>query len=224
MIPMLGDKERVAAETAAATATEREQKKAAGAAKQEEKVREACQKLCSGRAGGDASKLAIGDLVTLITWKGGKEKVPTRPKDTAAEAWKDTLTQVWRELAVPEEVLHALAGTAAAAPAKPTTQSRQPAAKKQKGNKKASADSSDEENSDSDDEDDEESDDEEEEEDSAEDEDEETWEVKAIHGKRGSGKKLQYDVEWETGERTWEPTACLTNNIVLEEWLAAQKS
>ena len=34
------------------------------------------------------------------------------------------------------------------------------------------------------------------------------WEVRAIHGQRGKGKSLQHHVEWETGERTWEPPCC----------------
>ena len=46
----------------------------------------------------------------------------------------------------------------------------------------------------------------------------------AIHGKRGKGKALEYDVEWVGyAERTWEPAALLANNSVLTAWLQAQK-
>ena len=53
---------------------------------------------------------------------------------------------------------------------------------------------------------------------------EEMWEVRAIHGQRGKAKSLQYDVEGETGERTWEPPSCFPpNNEVLAKWKADQK-
>ena len=45
------------------------------------------------------------------------------------------------------------------------------------------------------------------------------WEVKAIHAQKGKGKGLRYDVEWETGERTWEPPTCFPpGNVVLKAW------
>ena len=54
----------------------------------------------------------------------------------------------------------------------------------------------------------------------SEEEDEETFEVEAIHGKKGKGKSLKYLVEWVGWEeKTWEPAALLTNNIVLKAWL-----
>ena len=50
---------------------------------------------------------------------------------------------------------------------------------------------------------------------------EETWDVREIHGVKGKGKTLKYHVEWEGFEKeddwTWEPAACLENNIVLTE-------
>ena len=146
---------------------------------------------------------------------------------------KASIVQAWQALAVPTEAVRAMAGDAAAA-AKGAPSSKKPAAPKAK-RKKASADSSDEEagddssddeqpceqDSDGDNSDDESEDDESE----ASEEEEETWDVAAIHGKRGRGKTLQYDVEWETGEpkRTWEPAALLTNNVVLQQWLDAQR-
>ena len=52
-------------------------------------------------------------------------------------------------------------------------------------------------------------------------EEEETYDVLAIHDKKGKGKTLKYLVEWEGWEeKTWEPAALLTNNIVLKAWLA----
>ena len=48
--------------------------------------------------------------------------------------------------------------------------------------------------------------------------------MKAIHGMKGKGKTRMYHVEWEDcDEWTWEPAACLENNIVLSEWLAARE-
>ena len=77
--------------------------------------------------------------------------------------------------------------------------------------KKDAEDSSDEDSSDGEDDDDE-----------SDCEGEDAFEVKAIHGKKGKGKTLQYLVEWEGyTERTWEPAAYLDNNVVLAEWLEA---
>ena len=52
---------------------------------------------------------------------------------------------------------------------------------------------------------------------------EDMWMVKAIHGEWRRGKGIQYDVEWETGERTWEPPSCFpANNEVLQKWKEAK--
>ena len=67
------------------------------------------------------------------------------------------------------------------------------------------------------------SEDEDENDEEEEEEEDETFDVKAIHGKKGKGKTLQYLVEWEgewgDQQRTWEPAAFLAGNLVLEEWL-----
>ena len=192
-------------------AAKKRQKSAADACeratKQDEKVKAACQKAVSAKAANDPGKLAIADLVTLITWKGGKEMVPA---NTKAEN-KDALVQVWRTLAVPSEVLRAIAGEAGVATSAPTTKAKAVAKKKKDAEDSSDEDSSDEDSSDGEDDDDE-----------SDCEGEDAFEVKAIHGKKGKGKTLQYLVEWEGyTERTWEPAAYLDNNVVLAEWLEA---
>ena len=58
----------------------------------------------------------------------------------------------------------------------------------------------------------------------SEEEDEGLFDVEAIHGKKGKGKSLMYLVEWVGWEeKTWEPAALLTNNIVLKAWLKSSE-
>mmetsp|Transcript_4530 Transcript_4530/g.9910 ORF Transcript_4530/g.9910 Transcript_4530/m.9910 type:complete len:200 (+) Transcript_4530:760-1359(+) len=58
-------------------------------AKRATKVKQACRNLISGRAQGDASKLAIQDLLTLISWKNGsppENKSAVAPRKRSPEA------------------------------------------------------------------------------------------------------------------------------------------
>lgn len=188
--------------------------------RREEKVKQACCNLLSGRAKGDATQLAIADLLTLIAWKGG-----TLPADKTA-ANRDEIVKVWEELQIDMDIIRSEA-------AKPKTSTEGgPASKKRQlthGSKagqhqraKGEDDSSeDEDSSEEVDEQDQESEDEE------DDEQEPTWNVERIVGERGKGKTLQYEVEWEgeewKGKYTWEPAAFMLNTIALKEYLEAKK-
>ena len=60
-------------------------------------------------------------------------------------------------------------------------------------------------------------------EDGEENDEDETYEVAAIHGHYGSGRNIEYYVEWEGyHELTWEPRAHLEGCSVFDEYLAAQ--
>ena len=62
-----------------------------------------------------------------------------------------------------------------------------------------------------------------EEEDGEENDEDETYDVAAIHGQRGSGRNIEYHVEWEgyPDELTWEPRGHLEGCSVLDDYLAA---
>ena len=186
-------------------------------AKQAEKVDVACRKLCSARAGGDALKLAIPDLIALITWKGGTVPASTTKDD------KPDLVKAWLDLKVSEAEVRARAGESAV-PAKLTKKAAPKPRHREIDSSDEDADDEDEAEADAMDCDssDEQSEDESEEDegDAVDSSDEEPmWEVKAIHAQKGKGKGLRYDVEWETGERTWEPPTCFPpGNVVLKAW------
>ena len=65
-------------------------------------VRAACTKLMSKKLGGDASKLAIKDLVALLVWRG-KKPASTKKED------KEAIVSQWRALNVPGAELAAQA-------------------------------------------------------------------------------------------------------------------
>ena len=130
--------------------------------------------------------------------------------------------RAWTDLNVGTAELKEMASNAsnANAPAKP--------APKSKKRPRAPVDSSDEEADDADDEEVDSSDNEAasdgEESGESEEEDEGLFDVEAIHGKKGKGKSLKYLVEWVGWEeKTWEPAALLTNNIVLKAWLKSSE-
>ncbi|KAL3918730.1 MAG: hypothetical protein SGPRY_005901, partial [Prymnesium sp.] len=67
------ERSKVEAETKAAALLEKKRAAASSQAyKHLENVQQVCKKLLSGQAEGDAANLDIGDLLALITWKGGK--------------------------------------------------------------------------------------------------------------------------------------------------------
>ena len=133
--------------------------------------------------------------------------------------WVSSCPRMWVGTAEFKEM--ASKASNANAPAKP--------APKSKKRPRAPVDSSDEEADDADDDEVDSSDDEaasdgEESGEREEDEGEETCEGEAIHGKKGKGKSLKYLVEWVGWEeKTWEPAALLTNNIVLKAWLKSEE-
>ncbi|KAL1496910.1 hypothetical protein AB1Y20_014489 [Prymnesium parvum] len=213
------------------------------ASKAEDRVRNACRKLLSGRAKGDAARIAIADVCALIKWRGGS--VP----ENTSKSNKDALVVAWEAVQPTMEELRTKAASApAASPATGKSMNKQSSRKK----KKKVVDSSDEEedeeeersddeedendqqatcnreddegerkdeNTDSDDSSDDDDDDDDDEAEAEEGEDEETYDVKCIHAQRGKGKTLMYHVEWEGyEERTWEPAAYLHGTIALEEW------
>jgi hypothetical protein len=224
MIPEFEKKQQ----TDDASAEAKRQKKASdackAAAKQDEKVKDACTKLIYTHKGDD-KKLAIGDLVTLIKWKGGKV-----PGDITGGN-KEAVVQAWRDLKVAREVLSALAGEGAAVPGKPKAKPK--ATKKKKKTEEDDASSDEEDVSDDDDasEDEEEDceDEDSEERDGEESEEEEEYGVQAILAQRGKGHGLEYHVKWEGYEEpTWQPAADLACQVgvpgsVLELWLASRK-
>lgn len=73
LIEELETSERTAEESAAAERQEAEKTSCDQAAKSINKVRDACMKQMSGRMQGDATRLAIGDLLTLIKWSATLE-------------------------------------------------------------------------------------------------------------------------------------------------------
>ena len=85
-----------------------EQAACARASKAEERIRDACRKLLSGRCQGDGAKLAIADLITLIKWKGGTVPASTRKED------KNDLVIAWEAVQPPREEMEARAGRPAA--------------------------------------------------------------------------------------------------------------
>ena len=81
MMPELEEQDLANASAADAKRQKSEQAACARASKAEERIRDACRKLLSGRCQGDGAKLAIADLITLIKWKGGTVPASTRKED-----------------------------------------------------------------------------------------------------------------------------------------------
>ena len=207
MMPKFDERDKTVRAKAANKRQEYEEKSESRAAKQKAAVHKACHVLLNQK-GGDAAKLAIGDLITLIKWQNG-----TPPADKSKNNY-DTIVAAWRALNVTQAELQAQAALHAAAPAAV----RAPA---QRGRSEE-----DEEDVDDDDDDEEEDDEDDDEEDADEDEedaeeDAETYDAKCIHAQKGRGKTLLYHVEWEgypDEEWTWEPPAHMVGTEALEAW------
>ena len=245
MIPELEEQRKAAGERAKAKQDKRDADASNAVAKRVEKVQTACRNLLDAKKG-KAADLSIQDLLVLIKWRDG-----TPPAD-CSKANKEAIISAWSSLQVPTEVLRAEAGVAVqAAPAsakRKAPAATKAAAQKRKKTKKAGDSSEEDESEDDDDDDDamddaetgdaiggedensdEDEDEDEDEEDEDEDEDEEpTFIVERIVGQRTKNRKVEYQVEWEgeewKGQYTWEPAANLENNMVLKEYLAAQKA
>ena len=242
IMPTLEEANRTASANAEAKRKRKEARTCDQAAKADEKLRDACRKLLSGRAKGDPAECAIGALIVLIKWRNGKVPANTKAENKAA------VVAAWRAVEAPVEELRARAGAeaGAAAPAAPKNKTKRRKAvdssdeeeadddedtdeeeserrggtRRKTCNKKGGDDSESEDESDESDESDEDEDGDEEEEDG-----EPKYDVKCIHAQKGKGKTLQYQVEWDGwAELTWEPGSFMLSTFALREWEESGKA
>ncbi|KAL1525321.1 hypothetical protein AB1Y20_020182 [Prymnesium parvum] len=143
MIPELEKQAEEALRKAAAQKQKKEETTLNQTARRAQKIKQACRNMISGRAQGDVSKLAIQDLLTLISWKDGT------PPENKSAANKEAIVKVWSDLNVPMDVIRAEAAVGAEDDTT-TARKRKPAATTNQQKKKRSqqtADSSDEDES-----------------------------------------------------------------------------
>ena len=103
LLPALEAQEKRREEAACEKKRKRQESESARACKQTEEISKACASL---QAKGDAEKLSIADLITLLKWKGAEV-----PKDRSKNG-KPAMVRAWIALAVSDEAIGAEASKA----------------------------------------------------------------------------------------------------------------